>query len=272
MTPFQKQKRVITVSSVGIACNLILFSVKLYIGLAVNSISIFSDGMNNLADSLSCILAVICMAAALNNQRKGNGSINAKLEQTLSFLLSLVVLFVGLYFFYSSVERLMYPAPIWFSMLYFRIIVGTVAVKAFMAVMYHINYRSTGSSTLKVMRADSILDCGITFVTLISFVLIQYTRITVDAFAGIGISVFIVVEAVLLIRSSLGGLLNYVKKETRDGLKEKLEAAAPVEEMIFDIVEEGKTNCYVVFDGDPDPEAVKEAGRELGIAVYIVNK
>ena len=271
MLPEARQKRVLAVSSVGIMCNLALFSVKLYIGLAVNSISIFSDGINNLGDSLSCVLAVACMAFALKNQRQGNGNVNAKLEQVLSFLLSLVVLFVGAYFFYSSVERLMYPTPIWYSRLYFWVIAGTVAVKVFMSVFFHVNFKSTRSSTLRVMRTDSILDCGVTSVTLVSFILTKYTQFTVDAFAGIAISIFIVVEAALLVRSSLFGLLNYVRKETREKLRAALEEAGKVKSIEYSVTEEEKINCFVEFENEPDNEKIGKIADECGVKIYKIS-
>ena len=210
------------------------------------------------------------MTVALKNQKKGIGSINSKLEQTLSFILSIVVLFVGFYFFYSSVERLMYPTPIWYSQLYFWIISATVAVKIFMSIFFHVNYKSTRSATLRVMKTDSILDCGITSVTLLSFVLAQHTSITVDAFAGIAISLFIIIEAALLVRSSLFGLLNYVRKETRDKLISALGDIGEMKRITFDVVEEDKINCYVEFVGEPEIEKIREIADECGINIYSI--
>ena len=42
-------------SIVGIICNVILFASKLAIGLIAGSISIVSDGVNNLSDCATCI-------------------------------------------------------------------------------------------------------------------------------------------------------------------------------------------------------------------------
>ena len=45
-------------SIVGIICNIILFAGKLAIGLIVGSISIVSDGVNNLSDCATCIVTM----------------------------------------------------------------------------------------------------------------------------------------------------------------------------------------------------------------------
>ena len=267
---FDAQKTVIKVSSAGIACNVALFLVKLYIGLSINSISVFSDAINNFADSLSCVLAVICMAIVLSNRKKGSGYVNAKIEQTLSFILSIIVFIVGLYFFYSSLERLFYPTPIWYSQVYFWVIFATVAVKVFMSVMYHVYAKKTGSSTLKVMRTDSIMDSGITLVTLLSFALTRFVDFTVDAFAGMAISVFIVIEAALLTKSSLFGVLNYVGRERRERFEKALSSSGKIKSITYNVVENEKVNCYVEFSESVEPERVADASEEFGIETHII--
>ena len=44
--------------AVGIACNVLLFALKLVIGLLTGSISIAADAFNNLSDGLSCLISV----------------------------------------------------------------------------------------------------------------------------------------------------------------------------------------------------------------------
>ena len=45
-----KNNKGLQISAVLIAVNFVLFSVKLYVGLAVSSLSIYTDAMNNLLD------------------------------------------------------------------------------------------------------------------------------------------------------------------------------------------------------------------------------
>ena len=42
----------------GIICNLVLFAIKLVIGLMVNAIAVMSDAFNNLTDSFSSIVTI----------------------------------------------------------------------------------------------------------------------------------------------------------------------------------------------------------------------
>ena len=44
---------------VGIVCNVLLFALKLTIGLIINSVSVMADGFNNLSDAASSVISFI---------------------------------------------------------------------------------------------------------------------------------------------------------------------------------------------------------------------
>ena len=46
-------------STVGICCNILLFTAKLLIGMLINSISVMADAFNNLSDAASSIIGFI---------------------------------------------------------------------------------------------------------------------------------------------------------------------------------------------------------------------
>ena len=52
----------------GIVCNLSLFTLKLTIGLLINSIAVVSDAFNNLTDLASSLVTVV--SAKLSNRRE----------------------------------------------------------------------------------------------------------------------------------------------------------------------------------------------------------
>ena len=60
-----KNKAVVRICLFAFFLNFILFAVKLYVGLSSNIISIYSDGINNLFDSLSVMVTVICFAVTV---------------------------------------------------------------------------------------------------------------------------------------------------------------------------------------------------------------
>lgn len=210
------QKTQLKIIGAGMMLNLVLFGVKLYVGLSANSICIWSDAMNNLFDALSCLLSLGFLFLVLRLGERLQPEIAEKGEQLLSLLLALVVALVGVSFAWSSLERLMYPTPVWFSMKHFFIVLMTALVKLGMFFFYRAFSRRTRSDVLRVMQADSLMDCFITTATLLSFTLTRWLSFAVDAVFGLAISVFLFLGAAKLIRTHLLSLLNVVPAKLRE--------------------------------------------------------
>lgn len=226
--------------------NLLLFFIKLYVSLSSNSISIWSDAVNNLADCLSCLLGAVCMLVSVKFVKSGLSFVVGRVERLLSLLLSLAVAFVGLSFAYSSLERFMYPTPIWFSVKFAFMIAVTALGKLLLFVFYGIQSKKNDSSVIKVMKADSMLDFFITLTTLASFTLTRYTEFAVDAVFGLLISIFITAGAIKMLKGAVCGVLGLIKKEKREAFFDFLkEENIKPEKTVFS-VEEGEKEYAVV--------------------------
>ena len=129
-----KQNTKITLSVCGFAfaANLVLFSVKLYVGLSSNSISIFSDAINNMFDSLSGLVTFICLMCVASSAKADADPVIRKAEQLFSFIISVITTLAGFYFLYNSLERFLYPAPVWYMTKYLVLICVTAVAKLIM--------------------------------------------------------------------------------------------------------------------------------------------
>ena len=249
-----EKKSVLPVFAAAFGCNLVLFGVKLYVGLSSNSICIWSDAINNLFDSLSCLLSFFCLMAAQAAGRGGARRVQTKAEQLLSFVLSVVVAFVGAAFAYHSLERLLYPTPVWFLMRYFYIVLATAIAKLGMFFFFRACNKTRGHTVLHVMQADSLLDCFITAGTLISFTLTRYLSFAVDAVFGLVISAVIVVQALRMIGSSVRAVLDVVPKADREFVEKcifSLKGIEKIEEIHYYREEGNEAFAYVRVRFDP---------------------
>ena len=229
-----KKNDKITVAAYALAfvLNVALFLVKLYVGICANSISIYSDAVNNMFDSLSGLAAFICFAALLSSSAVGIRDIIKKAEQFFSFIMSAIILLTGLYFAYNSLERFLYPTPISYLTKYLVLLLITVAVKLVMFFAYRGVYRITGSPVIKVMSADSILDCFITLATVLSLTVSQYVDYAVDAVFGLVISTALIVSAVRMAKSSGAVILDFVSSKKRGEISEIFKEFNVTEEYI----------------------------------------
>ncbi|MBR3553473.1 MAG: cation diffusion facilitator family transporter [Clostridia bacterium] len=259
-----RNRSVLPIFAFGLAFNLVLFGVKLYVGLSSNSICIWSDAINNLFDALSCLLSFFCMMAAQSAGRGGAVRVQTKAEQLLSFVLAVIVVLVGAGFAYHSLERLMYPTPVWFAMNYFYIILMTALAKLALYFFYRLINKRRGHAVLRVMQTDSLLDCFITTGTLISFTLTRYLSFAVDAIFGLVISVVIVIQAVRMIVSSVRTVLDVVPKKDRELIENCISSHKGIEkiEEIHYYIEENNEACAYVrvrFADGADARAITDA-------------
>ena len=208
-------------------------------------------------DSLSALVTLVCFYLLCKSTSVGSSSLLKKGEDLISCLLSLSLLVSGAYFAYNSAERLMYPTPIWFSMKYFYIVAATAAAKLVMLVLYKKMNKSIGSSAVKVMTYDCILDFFVTAVTLISLGASASGFFAADGICGIIISITVIITAVKILKESLVRLIGFVPAELREQIGEILRKAEADTDKIEARFERGdEICCYVVFKDD---ETMKKA-------------
>lgn len=259
-----KEPTVIPVCAVAFISNLLLFFVKLYVGLGANSISIYSDGVNNMFDSLSALLTLVCFYLLGKSTAIGSGELLKKSEHLISCVLSASVLFSGAYFAYNSAERLMYPTPVWFSMKYFYIVASTAVAKLLMLVIYKKMNKKIGSSAVKVMTYDCVLDFFITAVTLTSFGISATGFFASDGICGIIISIIIITGAAKILKENICKVTGFVPTDIREQIEEIFLKADIDPTMIEARFERDDTlYCYAVYKDAETTEKAEKLYSEI---------
>lgn len=83
-------------SIVGIICNAILFSLKLAIGILINSVSVIADAFNNLSDAASSVIGFIGVRLAGRPADKEHPFGHGRIEYISALAVSFLILQVGL--------------------------------------------------------------------------------------------------------------------------------------------------------------------------------
>lgn len=194
----------IIASIIGLITNFALFLTKLYVGISSNSLAIYCDAINNLGDTFACIIVLLGFYLA-----KRMTEIKSNRTQSLfTFVISIIIAVTGAYFIYNGLDRVMYPLPVSYSNKYAIIIAATIVVKVAMAVMYIAFNKKQNSSMLKALVLDSVLDCIITAVALMSLLLITKINIAVDGFFAIITGTIITIMSIKNIVSEAKYLIN----------------------------------------------------------------
>lgn len=193
--------------AVGIVCNLLLFAVKLSVGLLTGSIAVMADAVNNLSDAGSSVIALfgarLAAQAADDQHPFGHG----RMEYVAGLVVAVIIIAVGLDFFKSSVERIVEPAEVHLSPVLFIFAACSIPVKLWMLFFYRNIAKRIDSAVLRATAFDSLSDILTTLVVLISLYTSTLTTFPVDGIAGVVVAAMVVVGGVKVVRDTINPLL-----------------------------------------------------------------
>ncbi|WP_041219837.1 cation diffusion facilitator family transporter [Desulfitobacterium dichloroeliminans] len=191
----------------GIVCNLILFTLKLIIGLLMNSIAVISDAFNNLSDCGSSIISII--AAKMSNQPPdlehpfGHG----RIEYISSLIVSFIIIMVGFELLKSSFSKILHPEVVIFSSFSLIILVLSVVLKLWMVSYNRYIGRVINSSIINATATDSLNDAIATSAVILSTLIGHYLHIAIDGYVGLLISFFILYTGYTIAKDTVNILL-----------------------------------------------------------------
>lgn len=194
-------------SVVGIFCNVLLFSVKLSIGLILSSLAVTADAFNNLSDAASSIISFIGVKMAGKPADAEHPFGHGRIEYIAALIVSFLVIEVGFTFFKSSISKIMHPEEITFDLVPFIILILSILVKLWMAFFNNKLGKRIDSKVMLATAADSLGDVITTSATVISIIICHFTSINVDAIAGLIVSGIVIWSGVSIAKDTLEPLI-----------------------------------------------------------------
>lgn len=247
----ERNKRIMLIMLIATIFNLVLFGAKLYVGLAASSVSVISDSYNSLADSLVTAVAVLCFFLIMKNvksKRLSHGF--GRLEYVVSLLIAVAMVIIGITFLFRSLDRFALSSPINFKWLYFGVTVGAIVSKIALAIYYKCFYNKYKSDVLKCAFYDSLLDIGVSTMSLIGLVSMRYISLRLDAVFGIIVSIIMLVGGVILCKNGfikiLGASLDDKTKEEIENYISEIEGVKEIKFISFD--DYGENEKYITIE------------------------
>ena len=199
----------------GLFSNLFLGLLKVFLGLFTHSVSITADAINNLTDSASSLLTLVGFVVAEKPADKEHPYGHERFESISGLFICVLVIFVGLQFLKTSVERIITPAPIKTSPLIFFLLLFSIGVKFWQSRSYEKIGQFIQSDTLKASSQDSLNDCLTTGVVLISSIVQSYFGLTIDGFVGLFVAGYILFSGIQMLMNFVGSLLGEIPAEEK---------------------------------------------------------
>lgn len=198
---------------VGIIINALLFAVKLFVGMISGSVAIMADSFNNLSDASSCVITIVGFKLSSMPADKEHPFGHGRLEYISALIVAFMVMVVGFQFVKTSFERIMNPSAVSFEMIPFILLLVSILFKIFLALFNGNLGKKINSSALKASAFDSIGDVITTAVVALSFLASKFTKIPIDGYIGLIVSLIILYSSFNLIKETLNPLIGEAPDE-----------------------------------------------------------
>ncbi len=192
---------------VGIFCNLLLFILKLTVGILSASISVMADALNNLSDMGSSVVTMLGFRLASKPADPDHPYGHGRFEYISAFIVSGLIILVGVELFKSSLDKILNPVDLSFNVLSVVILICSVLIKLWMYFFNRKVAKKIDSDAVLATAADSRNDALVTTAILISVIVMMLTNINIDAYIGILMSIFILWSGFKTAKETLDPLL-----------------------------------------------------------------
>ncbi|NLU52978.1 MAG: cation transporter [Clostridiaceae bacterium] len=194
---------------VGIITNLFLFAIKIIAGTIFKSIAITADALNNISDAGSSVITIIGFKLSEKPADKEHPYGHARAEYISGFVISLVIMFLGLELIKSSLDKIINPEPIQFSYLTVAILAIAILTKVWQSIFNKTLGKRIKSAALAATGQDSMNDVLATSAVLASTLFAKFTGIQIDGYMGIVVALFIIYSGYKLVVETLDPLLGH---------------------------------------------------------------
>lgn len=192
---------------VGIAANLLLFAVKLGVGLFTASIAVVADAFNNLTDAGSAIVTLAGFHLAGQEADEEHPFGHGRMEYLAGLIVSLVILLVGFELGKSSIGRIIAPEGVVLSVGGGLLLLAAMLVKLWMFRFYRTLGKTICSTALVAAAKDSLSDGVATVLVLGSALIGSRFGVSVDGWAGLVVALLILKAGWDSVKETLDPLL-----------------------------------------------------------------
>lgn len=190
-------------SIVGICCNLLLFTAKIFLGVMVHSISVMADAFNNLSDAASSIIGFIGVKMAQKPADDHHPFGHGRIEYISAFIVAFLVIQVGFSLFKNSISKIREPQEMIFNSIFVVILLLSIGVKLWLGMFNKALGKRIHSTVMMATAADSLGDVASTSATILSLLVFGVFGVNIDGIVGLVVSVAVMVGGVNIAKDTL---------------------------------------------------------------------
>lgn len=218
-----RQKIIVRTSIIGILANVFLAGFKAVVGLLSNSISVVLDAVNNLSDALSSVITIIGAKLSTKPADKKHPLGYGRVEYLSALVIGIIVLYAGITAMVESVKSIIHPEAPDYSTIALIIISVAVAVKIVLGTYVIRSGKKAKSDSLIASGKDALMDSIISASVLVAAVIYLIWGVSLEAYLGVIISVFIIKAGFEVLIGTISQILGErIDSELSKAIKEEL--------------------------------------------------
>lgn len=192
----------------GIVLNLLLFGMKLAVGVLTGYVSVTADAFNNLTDSFSSVVALLGFKLSSKPADKDHPFGHERMEYVSSMIVAFVVLLLSWELGSTSVKNIINPPEISALGTISAVVLSiSVLIKLFMFFVNRRFAKLTDSGLLRATAVDCISDATATAAVIACAVLGTVTGFNLDGYAGLVIALFIAKAGIGIIKENADSII-----------------------------------------------------------------
>lgn len=202
-----RDRVIVRTSIIGIIANVFLAGFKAAVGLIANSIAVVLDAVNNLSDALSSVITIIGTKLAGRKPDKKHPLGHGRIEYLSATAVSALVLYAGITSLIESIKKIINPEKADYSWVSMVIIASAVVVKLLLGTYVKRQGKKVNSASLVASGSDALFDAIISLSVLASAAIYLIWGISLEAYVGALISLFIIKSGFGMLTETLSEIL-----------------------------------------------------------------
>lgn len=203
----QREAKILRTSVIGVVVNILLGAIKALMGVLAGSLALISDALNNLSDAASSVITIVGTKLANRRPDREHPFGFGRIEYLTSLIIGIIVTITGVQAFIESVKGILDPEPVEYSYVILSIIIITIFAKILLGNFTIRMGEQVDSGALKASGVDAKNDALVSIVTLASAIIYLGFGVSIDAYAGALISLFVIKAGYDILKETLQTIL-----------------------------------------------------------------
>lgn len=203
----ERDRVIVRTSITGITANVLLAAFKAVVGMLTHSIAVTMDAVNNLTDALSSVITIAGTKLAGRRPDKKHPLGHGRYEYLSTMIISVIVLYAGVTALTESLKKIPHPEQAEYSSVSLVIMAAAVIVKILLGLYVKRQGVKVESGALAASGRDALFDAVLSASVLGSAIIYIVSGISLEAYVGALIAVFIIRAGIDMIRETMDDIL-----------------------------------------------------------------